>query len=65
MVLGNHLKSKFQDNPGLRLAQAKRVAEIYRAALERTPHVVVAGDLNDYPGQRLGHGHWREPDCGT
>ncbi|MDX3802520.1 endonuclease/exonuclease/phosphatase family protein [Streptomyces sp. AK04-3B] len=49
VVLGNHLKSKFQDNPGLRLAQAERVAEIYRAALERTPHVVVAGDLNDDP----------------
>jgi len=49
VVLGNHLKSKFQDNPDLRLAQAKRVAEIYRAALERTPHVIVAGDLNDDP----------------
>ncbi|MGW2819787.1 endonuclease/exonuclease/phosphatase family protein [Streptomyces sp. NPDC001443] len=49
VLIGNHLKSKFQDNPWLRLAQAKRVAEIYRAALERTPHVVVAGDLNDDP----------------
>jgi endonuclease/exonuclease/phosphatase family metal-dependent hydrolase len=49
VVLGNHLKSKFQDNPQLRLAQAKRVAEICRAALERTPHVIVAGDLNDDP----------------
>ncbi|MET9829378.1 endonuclease/exonuclease/phosphatase family protein [Streptomyces sp. NPDC006385] len=49
VVLGNHLKSQFQDNPRLRLAQSKRVAEIYRAALERTPHVVVAGDLNDDP----------------
>ncbi|AZQ34611.1 endonuclease/exonuclease/phosphatase family protein [Streptomyces cyaneochromogenes] len=47
IVLGNHLKSKFMDDPALRLAQAKRVAEIYEAARERTPHVVVAGDLND------------------
>ncbi|ANP54906.1 endonuclease/exonuclease/phosphatase family metal-dependent hydrolase [Streptomyces griseochromogenes] len=50
VILGNHLKSKFQDDPDLRLAQAKRVAEIYRAAAERTPHVMVAGDLNDDPG---------------
>ncbi|MFD9390597.1 endonuclease/exonuclease/phosphatase family protein [Streptomyces sp. NPDC060000] len=49
VMLGNHLKSKFHDDPELRLAQAKRVAEIYRAALERTPHVIVAGDLNDDP----------------
>lgn len=49
VILGNHLKSKFQDNPELRLAQARRVAEIYQAALERTPHVMVAGDLNDDP----------------
>ncbi|KUL21558.1 endonuclease/exonuclease/phosphatase family protein [Streptomyces regalis] len=49
VVLGNHLKSKFRDDPELRLAQTKRVAEIYRAALERTSHVVVAGDLNDVP----------------
>ncbi|MEU9267915.1 endonuclease/exonuclease/phosphatase family protein [Streptomyces sp. NPDC048251] len=49
VILGNHLKSKFQDDPELRLAQAKRVAEIYRDALERTPHVIVGGDLNDDP----------------
>ena len=49
VILGNHLKSKFQDDPELRLAQARRVAEIYRDASERTPHVVVAGDLNDDP----------------
>ncbi|MGW1356212.1 endonuclease/exonuclease/phosphatase family protein [Streptomyces chartreusis] len=47
VVLGNHLKSKFNDDPPLRLAQAKRLAQIYEAARERTPHVVVAGDLND------------------
>ncbi|MFE1307755.1 endonuclease/exonuclease/phosphatase family protein [Streptomyces sp. NPDC058755] len=49
VILGNHLKSKSHDDPDLRLAQARRVVEIYRAALERTPHVVVAGDLNDEP----------------
>lgn len=49
VILGNHLKSKSNDDPELRLAQARRVAEIYRAALERTPHVIVAGDLNDFP----------------
>ncbi|MFC4504833.1 MULTISPECIES: endonuclease/exonuclease/phosphatase family protein [Streptomyces] len=49
VILGNHLKSKFHDDPELRLAQATRVAEIYRAAMERTPHVIVAGDLNDTP----------------
>ncbi|MEW2046539.1 endonuclease/exonuclease/phosphatase family protein [Streptomyces sp. NPDC005476] len=49
VILGNHLKSKSHDDPELRLAQAKRVAAIYRATLERTPHVIVAGDLNDFP----------------
>ncbi|MEW2395894.1 endonuclease/exonuclease/phosphatase family protein [Streptomyces sp. NPDC046862] len=49
VLLGNHLKSKSNDDPVLRLAQAKRVAEIYEAARERTPYVMVAGDLNDHP----------------
>ncbi|MFB9464312.1 endonuclease/exonuclease/phosphatase family protein [Streptomyces cinereospinus] len=49
VLLGNHLKSKANDDPVLRLAQARRVAEIYEAARERTPHVAVAGDLNDHP----------------
>ncbi|MFE5815397.1 endonuclease/exonuclease/phosphatase family protein [Streptomyces sp. NPDC056479] len=48
-LLGNHLKSKSNDDPALRLDQAKRVAEIYKAALERSPKVLVAGDLNDFP----------------
>ncbi|GGX11955.1 endonuclease/exonuclease/phosphatase family protein [Streptomyces chartreusis] len=48
-LLGNHLKSKSSDDPALRLAQARRVAEIYQAALKRSPQVVVAGDLNDSP----------------
>ncbi|MBR8641567.1 endonuclease/exonuclease/phosphatase family protein [Streptomyces tuirus] len=48
-LLGNHLKSQSDDNPELRIAQARRVASIYQAALERSPHVIVAGDLNDEP----------------
>ncbi|MFJ4077978.1 endonuclease/exonuclease/phosphatase family protein [Streptomyces iakyrus] len=48
-LLGNHLKSKSGDDPELRIAQARRVASIYQAALERSPYVVVAGDLNDEP----------------
>ncbi|MGW3203566.1 endonuclease/exonuclease/phosphatase family protein [Streptomyces sp. NPDC001135] len=52
VLLGNHLKSKFNDDPRLRLSQAERVAEIYRAALKRTPNVVVAGDLNDFPDSK-------------
>ncbi|MGW7384746.1 endonuclease/exonuclease/phosphatase family protein [Streptomyces sp. NPDC054794] len=52
VLLGNHLKSKSGDDPELRLAQAERVAEIYRAALDRTPNAVVAGDLNDVPDSK-------------
>ncbi|MFI9805615.1 endonuclease/exonuclease/phosphatase family protein [Streptomyces sp. NPDC052301] len=52
VILGNHLKSKAGDDPELRLAQAERVAEIYRAALQRTTNVVVAGDLNDFPDSK-------------
>ncbi|MEV6835458.1 endonuclease/exonuclease/phosphatase family protein [Streptomyces sp. NPDC051133] len=52
VILGNHLKSKANDDPELRLAQAERVAEIYRAALDRVPNVVVAGDLNDFPDSK-------------
>ncbi|MCI3269809.1 endonuclease/exonuclease/phosphatase family protein [Streptomyces cylindrosporus] len=48
-VLGNHLKSKRGGGASLRLAQARRVAEIYGEALDRSPYVVVAGDLNDSP----------------
>ncbi|MFI5688568.1 endonuclease/exonuclease/phosphatase family protein [Streptomyces sp. NPDC051636] len=47
VLLGNHLKSKSNDDPALRLAQARRVAQIHQAALERSPYVMVAGDLND------------------
>lgn len=49
VLLGNHFKSQSDDDPVLRLAQARRVAEIYEAARERTPYVMVAGDLNDHP----------------
>lgn len=48
-LLGNHLKSQSGDDPELRLAQARRVASIYQTALERSPYIVVAGDLNDEP----------------
>ncbi|MER6155511.1 endonuclease/exonuclease/phosphatase family protein [Streptomyces sp. NPDC001868] len=50
-ILGNHFKSKgfgrASENDRRRKAQAKRVREIYEAALERSSRVVVAGDLND------------------
>ncbi|WP_327748918.1 endonuclease/exonuclease/phosphatase family protein [Streptomyces europaeiscabiei] len=51
-VLGNHLKSKgfgtAKENDEKRLKQAKEVRKIYREALKRSAHVVVAGDLNDF-----------------
>ncbi|MEU3616716.1 endonuclease/exonuclease/phosphatase family protein [Streptomyces sp. NPDC006872] len=47
-ILGNHLKSKRGGGAGLRARQALRVREIYEAALLRSEHVVVAGDLNDF-----------------
>jgi endonuclease/exonuclease/phosphatase family metal-dependent hydrolase len=52
-ILGNHFKSKGFGNPtasaNKRKAQAKRVTEIYEAALKRSASVLVAGDLNDTP----------------
>ncbi|MFF3403498.1 endonuclease/exonuclease/phosphatase family protein [Streptomyces sp. NPDC002659] len=52
-ILGNHFKSKgfgiAADSEKKRRAQARRVRKIYEAALERSAHVVVAGDLNDTP----------------
>ncbi|MFI6334408.1 endonuclease/exonuclease/phosphatase family protein [Streptomyces sp. NPDC050535] len=49
-ILGNHFKSQIQGaGSGRRLAQARRVREIYEEALLRSAHVVVAGDLNDHP----------------
>ncbi|BBC36496.1 hypothetical protein SGFS_077900 [Streptomyces graminofaciens] len=48
-ILGNHFKSQIGGGGGLRLEQAKRVREIYEAALDRSAHVIVAGDLNDNP----------------
>ncbi|MFM9696658.1 endonuclease/exonuclease/phosphatase family protein [Streptomyces europaeiscabiei] len=51
-ILGNHFKSKgfgrAAENDKRRKAQAKRVREIYEAALDRSSRVVVAGDLNDF-----------------
>ncbi|WP_239472324.1 endonuclease/exonuclease/phosphatase family protein [Streptomyces sp. NEAU-S7GS2] len=50
-LLGNHFKSKRGGGGGdKRKLQGERVAQLYRAALERSAHVVVAGDLNDTPG---------------
>ncbi|QFQ97074.1 endonuclease/exonuclease/phosphatase family protein [Streptomyces phaeolivaceus] len=50
-ILGNHFKSKgfgkASENDKRRRAQARRVREIYEAALARSSRVVVAGDLND------------------
>ncbi|CAM5411305.1 endonuclease/exonuclease/phosphatase family protein [Streptomyces aurantiogriseus] len=47
-ILGNHFKSKRGGGEGLRVRQAERVREIYQAALQRSDHVIVAGDLNDF-----------------
>lgn len=53
VVLPNHFKSKRGgDNPAAkarRAAQATRASEIAQAALEHTPYVLLAGDLNDTP----------------
>jgi endonuclease/exonuclease/phosphatase family metal-dependent hydrolase len=50
-VLGNHFKSQGygnkKSNDAKRFLQASAVAQLYRAARERSPYVVVAGDLND------------------
>lgn len=51
--LGNHFKSKGYGSPqastAKRLRQARRTRQIYVEALQRSPLVVVAGDLNDEP----------------
>ena len=53
VVLPNHFKSKRngddQESQDRRLAQATRAHEIAKAALDRSPHVLIAGDLNDVP----------------
>ncbi|WP_432141639.1 endonuclease/exonuclease/phosphatase family protein [Streptomyces sp. bgisy084] len=49
-LLGNHFKSKLGGGADKRKLQGERVAQLYRAALKRSAHVVVAGDLNDTPG---------------
>ncbi|MBI4513643.1 MAG: endonuclease/exonuclease/phosphatase family protein [Gemmatimonadetes bacterium] len=52
-LLGNHFKSKGYGDPkasnARRRRQAEKVAEIYHEARKRSDHVVVAGDLNDFP----------------
>ncbi|MFF3329711.1 endonuclease/exonuclease/phosphatase family protein [Streptomyces sp. NPDC002888] len=47
-ILGNHFKSKRGGGESLRAAQAKRVRRLYEDALQRSDHVIVAGDLNDF-----------------
>lgn len=53
VVLPNHFKSKRngndQESQDKRLAQATRAHDIAVAALQRSPHVLIAGDLNDLP----------------
>ena len=52
-LLGNHFKSKGYGAPAAstakRLRQADQTRQIYLAARQRSPFVVVAGDLNDSP----------------
>jgi endonuclease/exonuclease/phosphatase family metal-dependent hydrolase len=52
-LLGNHFKSKGYGSPAAstakRLRQADQTRKIYLAARQRSPYVVVAGDLNDTP----------------
>jgi len=53
ILLGNHLKSQGYgskaSNDAKRHAQAVAVAQIYQAALLRSPYVAVAGDMNAGP----------------
>lgn len=51
VVLAAHLKSKRDDDPERRLAEARALGALARAASARHPEavVVVAGDLNDTP----------------
>jgi endonuclease/exonuclease/phosphatase family metal-dependent hydrolase len=53
IVLGCHFKSQGYgnkaSNDAKRLDQAKATATIYQAALQRTPYVLAAGDLNAGP----------------
>jgi len=51
LVLPNHFASKGSDLKGKRrLIQSARVKEIYGDLKESHANIVVAGDLNDYPG---------------
>ncbi|NVM77553.1 endonuclease/exonuclease/phosphatase family metal-dependent hydrolase [Duganella sp. SG902] len=64
LVLPNHFKSKRGgDTPAMqekRRAQAERAHAIAVAGLERTPHVLIAGDLNDTPAQPLFNSLWQD-----
>lgn len=53
-LLGNHFKSKGygkqSDSDAKRKRQAEAVKQLYAEALRRSKHVIIAGDLNDFPG---------------
>jgi endonuclease/exonuclease/phosphatase family metal-dependent hydrolase len=51
VLLANHFASKGSDKTGARRrVQAQRVKEIYEGLSQSTDYVIVAGDLNDFPG---------------
>ena len=64
LVLPNHFKSKRGgDTPAMRAkrrAQAERAHAIALAGLQRTPYVLIAGDLNDTPAQPLFDSLWQD-----
>jgi endonuclease/exonuclease/phosphatase family metal-dependent hydrolase len=62
-VMPNHFKSKRGgDTPAMqkrRRAQAERAHAIAVAALQKTPLVLIAGDLNDTPARRYFNSLWQ------
>jgi uncharacterized protein len=52
IVFAAHFRSKFDDDPGRRLAEANTTRDLVVAAQKEAPDalVVLAGDLNDTPG---------------
>lgn len=51
VILPNHFASKGSDTTGKRRkVQAQRVKEIYEELAAKNKYIIVAGDLNDYPG---------------
>lgn len=64
LVLPNHFKSKRGGDTPLmrrkRQAQAERAHAIAVNGLVLTPYVLIAGDLNDTPGEPLFHSLWED-----